>query len=250
MNELLPALPDAEFQRVLCVAAHPDDIEYGGSAAVAAWTRRGVEVAYLLLTAGEAGMQRPPEETARVRRVEQERACEIVGVDNLTILNHPDGMLSDPLPLRRDIARVIRQFRPDAVLVGSWEFEAPWGINHADHRIAGYATVDAIRDADNTWIFPELATEENLPKWSTRWLLVNGHTQPTHGVDVTGEPLTRGIASLAAHEAYFADLPNHPPAAEFLDAMTAGGGQAMGVRNAVLFRAYDFWGGPPGPDAD
>jgi len=53
MTELLPALPEESFQRVLCVAAHPDDMEYGVSAAVARWTARGIEVAYLLLTRGE-----------------------------------------------------------------------------------------------------------------------------------------------------------------------------------------------------
>ncbi len=57
---VVEVLPDADFHRVLCVVAHPDDVEYGTSAAVAKWTAAGVEVAYLLLTAGEAGMQRPP----------------------------------------------------------------------------------------------------------------------------------------------------------------------------------------------
>lgn len=55
-SPLLPALPDEDWSRVLCVVAHPDDMEYGSSAAVAAWTARGVEVTYLLLTSGEAGM--------------------------------------------------------------------------------------------------------------------------------------------------------------------------------------------------
>ena len=52
----LPALPEESFQRVLCVVAHPDDMEYGTSAAVARWTAHGIEVGYLLLTRGEAGM--------------------------------------------------------------------------------------------------------------------------------------------------------------------------------------------------
>lgn len=239
MTDRLPPLPDDEFRRILCIAAHPDDLEYGASAAVAAWTARGVEVAYLLLTAGEAGMQRAPEEAARVRALEQQRACDAVGVSQLTILNHPDGVLVDSLALRRDIARAIRDFRPDAVVVGSWELDAPWGLNHADHRIVGIATVDAIRDADNTWVFPELV-QDDLPKWHTRWLLVSGHTEPTHGVDVTGEPLAKGIESLAAHAEYFADLPDHPAAEPFLTGMTSGGGHAMGVENAVLFRVYEM----------
>ncbi|HQV91004.1 MAG TPA: PIG-L family deacetylase, partial [Phycicoccus sp.] len=42
-------LPDESWSRVLCVVAHPDDMEYGASAAVAMWARRGIEVTYLLL---------------------------------------------------------------------------------------------------------------------------------------------------------------------------------------------------------
>lgn len=61
MTEPTTPLPsfDENIERVLVVVAHPDDAEYGTSAAVATWTSAGVDVAYLLLTAGEAGMQRP-----------------------------------------------------------------------------------------------------------------------------------------------------------------------------------------------
>jgi LmbE family N-acetylglucosaminyl deacetylase len=68
----LLALPEESFRRVLCVVAHPDDMEYGVSAAVARWTARGIEVGYLLLTRGEAGMPNRPEETARLRLAEQQ----------------------------------------------------------------------------------------------------------------------------------------------------------------------------------
>ncbi|MCB0911422.1 MAG: PIG-L family deacetylase [Propionibacteriaceae bacterium] len=235
---MIEPLPDADFRRVLCVVAHPDDVEYGTSAAVAAWTSRGVEVAYLLLTAGEAGMQRPPEETRAVRAEEQRAACDVVGVSDLTVLDHPDGMLVHSLDLRMDIARRIRQFRPDVVLTTTWEVEAPWGLNQADHRAAGLACLDAVRDADNTWVFPELAAEEGLAKWGATWFLVGGDARPTHGVDVSGEPLERGIASLEAHAAYLGDLPGHPTPRDLITGSTAAGGRALGVPHAVLFRAH------------
>ncbi len=231
-------LPEEGFQRVLCVVAHPDDVEYGTSAAIAKWTAAGVEVAYLLLTAGEAGMQRPPEETGPLRAGEQRSACAAVGVSDLTILDHPDGMLVYSLDLRRDIARAIRRFRPDVVVCGSWDVDFVAGLNQADHRAAGLACADAVRDADNTWVFPELASSEGLPKWGTTWLLVSGDNRPTHGVDVTGEPLEAGIASLDAHAGYLADLTGHPTPRDLITGITAAQGQALGVPNAVLFRAY------------
>jgi LmbE family N-acetylglucosaminyl deacetylase len=235
----LPALPDEDFRKVLCVVAHPDDVEYGTSAAVARWTARGVEVAYLLLTRGEAGMPNPPEETARIRRAEQEAACAAVGVSSLQVLEHPDGVLQPSMDLRRDIARSIRTHEPDVVVTGSWEVEFVAGLNQADHRVAGMACVDAVRDADNPWVFPELA-DEGLKPWPVRWLLVSGHTQPTHGVDVTGEPLARGIAALEAHREYLAAIDGHPAPAGFIPMIAAMGGQRLGVEHAVLFRAWDL----------
>lgn len=244
-DEHLPLLPHDAFSRVLCVVAHPDDVEYGASAAVAAWTASGIEVAYLLLTRGEAGMDAlPPEETARLRSQEQITASHVVGVEQVDFLDHPDGVLEYSLDLRRDIARRIRAHRPDAVLVGSWDVEFVAGLNQADHRVAGLAAVDAIRDAGNRWVFTELI-DEGLTPWSPRWLLVAGDDRPTHGVDVTGAPLDKGIASLEAHAEYLAGIPGHPPPRMMLTGITALQGRRLGVANAVLLRAFDFHAPPP-----
>ncbi|MDS0136147.1 PIG-L family deacetylase [Amycolatopsis sp. CM201R] len=243
----LPALPEESFRRVLCVVAHPDDMEYGTSAAVARWTARGIEVGYLLLTRGEAGMPNPPEETARLRAAEQQAACTVVGVEHLTILEHPDGVLVYGLDLRRDICREIRRFRPDVVYGTGFEVETPWGFDQADHRAAGLATLDAIRDAGNRWVFPEQIDDEGLEPHSARWYLTPGMTNPTHGVDVTGEPLRRGVASLEAHAAYLAALPDHPAPADFIPQFAAMSGKAMGVEHAVLFRAHDLQAPPELP---
>ena len=86
--------PDDAFRRVLCVVAHPDDVEYGISSAVAAWTARGVDVAYLLLTRGEAGIDGiPPEQTAQLRTEEQIAGSRAVGVTEVEFFDYPDGML-------------------------------------------------------------------------------------------------------------------------------------------------------------
>lgn len=233
------------FTRVLCVVAHPDDVEYGTSSAVAAWTSQGIDVAYLLLTRGEAGMDsRSPEETGQLRMREQVTGSAAVGVTKVDFLSYPDGVLVYSLEMRRDIARAIRAYRPDAVLVGSWDVEFVAGLNQADHRVAGLAALDALRDAGNRWVFPELL-EEDLEPWSPRWLLIAGDSRPTHGVDVTGKALEQGIASLEAHREYLAGIPGHPPPRPMITGITAIQGRSMGVANAVLFRAYDFHAPPP-----
>ncbi len=243
--ELVPPFSDDDFRRVLCVVAHPDDVEYGTSSAVAAWTARGVDVSYLLLTRGEAGMDSSrPEQTAQVRTQEQIAGSQAVGVTQVDFLDYPDGVLEYSLSLRHDIARVIRSRRPDAVVVGSWDVEFAVGLNQADHRVAGLAALDALRDAGNRWVFPELL-DEGLEPWSVRWLLVAGDPRPTRGVDVTGEPLECGIASLEAHAQYLDGIPGHPLPRLMITGITALNGRAMGVPNAVLFRAWDFQAPPP-----
>ena len=245
MTERLAQFGDDDFKRVLCVVAHPDDVEYGTSSAVAAWTSRGIDVAYLLLTRGEAGMDSmAPAETAKLRTEEQIAASQAVGVTQVDFLDYPDGVLEYSIGMRRDITRAIRAYRPDAVLIGSWEVEFLVGLNQADHRVAGLAALDAIRDAGNRWVFPELIEEDLLPH-AVRWLLISGDPTPTHGVDVTGAALEAGIASLEAHREYLAGLPGHPPARMMISGITAYSGKQLGVPNAVLFRAWDFTAPPP-----
>lgn len=238
----LPFFDDSDVRRVLCVVAHPDDMEYGASAAAARWTSLGIEVSYLLLTAGEAGMRsRDPEEVAALRAEEQRAACAAVGVEDLTILDLPDGMLTHSLETRRHIARHIRRVRPDVVVTQPWALEVEWGLNHADHRAAGLSTVDAVRDADNPWVFRELLEQEGLEPWGARWLLVPNPAVPDHLIDVTGTSLERGIASLQAHREYLQALGGDFDARAMLQEMTAQAARrapAPGVSHALAVAAY------------
>lgn len=232
---MLELLQDDDHRRILVVVAHPDDAEYGISCAVAHWTSTGAEVSYLLLTRGENGIRHlRPELTAPLRVAEQRDACAAVGVDDLVVLEHTDGLLEQSLPLRRDVVAQIRRFRPDTVVTGTWDLEVGWGLNHADHRVAGVTTVDAIRDADNPWLFSDLGMQE----WATRWLLVSAHAHPTHGVEITGAELDAGIASLAAHREYLAGLDGHPEPREFVTGLATAQGEQFGVRHGVTFRRF------------
>ncbi len=236
----LELFPDADIKRVLAVVAHPDDMEYGLSGVVHHWTSRGVEVAYLLLTHGEAGMQTDPATVGPLRAAEQRRACDIVGVDRLTLLNHPDGRLMPTLDLRRDIAREIRLFRPDVVATMTWETVVPWGLNQADHRAAGISALDACRDADNTWVFPDLA-EEGLTKWGPNSLIVGGSPTPNYGMALDPADVDAAVASLAAHEAYLDALgPDYPKPDDFLRPAFKGQGEMLGTEDGYVFSAYQL----------
>ncbi|NNG37268.1 PIG-L deacetylase family protein [Nakamurella aerolata] len=238
-GELTP-LDDNDFTRVLCVVAHPDDMEYGASAAVATWTRAGKQVGYLLLTGGEAGMAEDPEQVRTVRAEEQRRACATVGVTDLTILRHPDGMLQPGLELRKDIARQIRMFRPDVVLTANFHVEAYGGLNQADHRVTGIAVIDATRDAANRWVFRDLAETEHLGPWQATLLLVTGDENPNLAQPVDQRAVDAAVTSLQCHQAYLRHLPDHPDPEVFIPEELRKGGEAAGTDYAVLFRGYQL----------
>lgn len=229
----LARLDTEGVERVLAVVAHPDDMEYGASAAVAKWAAEGIDVHYLLLTAGEAGIASiEPCRTADIRATEQKAACEIVGAASLEILDFRDGMLEPDHSVRKAIARRIRTVRPHMAISLTWELEVGFGINHVDHRACGMALIDAIRDADNPWIFQDL----DLERWKVDRALFCAANRPTHYVDVSGEPLQKGIASLAAHTQYLEALPEHPSPEEINRGVTEEAGRRLGIEAALPLR--------------
>ena len=118
MTDLLP-MPEG-WTRALAVVAHPDDLEYGGAAAVARWTSEGRAVSYLLATRGEAGIDTlPPAECGPLREAEERAAAAEVGVEAVEFLDHPDGLVEYGIGLRRDIAAAIRRHRPELVITSN-----------------------------------------------------------------------------------------------------------------------------------
>jgi LmbE family N-acetylglucosaminyl deacetylase len=230
----LEPFPD-DWERALAVVAHPDDLEYGGAAAVARWTRDGRHVAYLLATKGEAGIDSmEPDEAARVRVDEQRASAAVVGVDEVEFLDHADGMLVYGLALRRDIAAAIRRHRPEVVLaVNHRETYGGTFLNMADHRVCGQATIDAVRDAANRWVFTDLRDAGLEPWGGVRHVAVIASPEPTHAVDVT-ETFDLGVESLRRHAAYLAGLGRPDPEA-MLRPWSEAAGLRFGGRLAVTF---------------
>jgi LmbE family N-acetylglucosaminyl deacetylase len=238
----LPHLDESDMQRVLCVVAHPDDMEYGAAAAVARWSAAGIEVRYTLVTSGEAGIDGlSPGQAGPLREQEERDGAALVGVHDVEFLGHRDGVVEYGLPLRRDLARAIRRHRPDTIVsMTPRERFAGGGTNQADHRAVGLAALDASKDAGNRWIFTELTDEHHEPWTGVRRVMYAGSPEPTHGVDVTGF-VDAAVASLRAHAAYLEGLSgDFPPPEDFLPMMAAGGGLALGVDAAVLFEVFDL----------
>jgi LmbE family N-acetylglucosaminyl deacetylase len=202
-------LEDAEIARILVIAAHPDDVDFGAAGTVARWTDAGIDVSYCIVTNGDAGgsdRSVPRDEMARLRQAEQTAAAKQVGVHDIHFLGYPDGRVEATLALRKDLARVIRLLRPDRVLCQSPERNyVRMGVGHPDHRAVGSAALDAVYpDSRNPFAFPELISEENLEPWTVREVWISGGPAPTHYVDIT-DTFGRKVAALRSHASQISD---------------------------------------------
>ncbi len=192
--------------RVLSIHAHPDDQEFTVGGTLAKWARAGSHVVTVCITSGGAGSNEhtPPEMTrdalVPIREEEQRQACRVLGIPDVILLGFEDGMLQATLDLRRELTRVIRRFRPDAVVCGdpTVRYYGSMYMNHPDHRAASDAALDAVfPSAETRLIFPELLAE-GLEPHKVRAVFIHGSDSPDTFIDIS-EFLSAKLAALKEH---------------------------------------------------
>lgn len=195
--------------RVLAVMAHPDDVDFGAAGTVRSWVQAGIEVSYAIITNGDAGgfdPEVPRSEIPRIRQAEQRAAAAVLGVDDVHFLGYRDGELTVTHELRRDISRVIRQVRPERMLIQSPERN--WNrlpASHPDHLASGEAAIQAIYpDARNPFAHTSLLQDEGLEAWTVLEAWVMGTPTPDHYVDIT-EHFDHKLAAITAHASQIED---------------------------------------------
>ncbi|MEE2521349.1 PIG-L deacetylase family protein [Pseudarthrobacter sp. J75] len=177
-------------ERVLCFAAHPDDIDFGAAGTVAAWTAAGVKVSYCIMTDGDAGGfdANDRDGVPALRAAEQQEAAALAGVTDIYYLHHRDGYLEPSHDVIRGVVKLIRQVRPDVVL--SLHPERNWNRlqkSHPDHLAAGEAVTRAIYPAvENPFAYPELAAAGlDAYKVPWLWMFAGPEERENHFVDVS-----------------------------------------------------------------
>lgn len=194
-------------ERVLVVAAHPDDIEFGAAATVARWTGEGAAVRYLLVTRGEKGSDDPNADTAhlaQVRESEQRAAAAEIGVEAVDFLDEPDGQVQATLALRERITYAVRAFRPEAVMTHDPTvlFVNNEWVNHPDHRAVGEATVDAVFPTARDPLNFREHLDSGVGPWKVAELYLWSTNEANQIVDIS-TTLERKIAALAHHASQF-----------------------------------------------
>ena len=231
--------------RILIIAAHPDDIEFGAGGSAAVWTEAGAQVTYCLVTDGAAGSNEKDADLAQLkqrRKEEQLAAAKIVGVTDVRFLDYADGSLQPTLELRRDLTRVIREIRPDrvviqdptAILLSRDEDGNDGYINHPDHRATGEAALYAVfPSAETRPIFPELL-EEGLEPVHIEELYLQMSDKSNIAVDITTVH-DRKLQSLLSHRSQL-----NEEALDWVTSFDKEMGKLAGVEYAEIFRVIRF----------
>ena len=195
---------------IMGIFAHPDDPEFFCGGTFARWAAEGKRVIFVLATSGDKGSKDltiTSEELMAIREAEERAAAARLGVQEVIFLRYPDGELQPTLDLRRQLARLIRLKKPDAVVTN--DPTARWYgthyLNHPDHRAIGDAALDAVFPAARDHLtFPELYRVEGLAPHKVATVYLCGTHDPSAKVDVTAYLETK-IAALREHKSQIAD---------------------------------------------
>lgn len=233
-------MPDDKLptpERVLVVAAHPDDIEFGAAGTVARWIGEGASVRYLLATRGDKGSDDPGAdlaELAALRETEQRSAGDELGVEGVDFLDEPDGQVEPSLRLRELFTRAIRAYRPEIVMTHDPTvlFVNNEWVNHPDHRAVGQAAVDAVFPTARDPLNFREHLDEGLAAWKVAELYLWSTNEANQLVDI-GATVDRKIAALARHESQFR---NFDEIARWVRRRSEELGERAGYRAAEGFR--------------
>jgi LmbE family N-acetylglucosaminyl deacetylase len=185
-------------ERALAIGAHPDDIEIGCGGTLAKWAAAGCLIHLLVLTDGSKGSwdkDQDVESLVATRQDEQREAARRLGGAEVGFLGWPDGELRNTVREQWEVARWIRQVRPDVVLGHD-----PWRRYrlHPDHRHAGFVVTDAIVAARDPLFFADQGLSPHRP---TALLLFEADVA-NHVEDVSGFEDVK-VQALLAHRSQY-----------------------------------------------
>lgn len=193
-------------KRAMSIHAHPDDQEFSIGGTLAKWAKAGCEIISVTITSGDSGSNDATKdgkykpELAKLREAEQQAANETLGIKQSIFMRYPDGELQATIQLRKELTKLIRQYKPDVVLAGNPEawFYGNEYVNHPDHRAAAQAATEAVFPSAGTrLIFTDLL-EAGYEPHNVKKLYVHGTDKPDTWVDIT-ETIDIKVEALKKH---------------------------------------------------
>lgn len=123
---------------IIAFGAHPDDADIRAGGVAARFAALGHRVKFVSVTNGDAGhCEQGGGALARRRRAEAREAARRLGIAEYEVLDNHDGELMPTLEVRKEIIRLIREWKADIVL-------SPRSNDyHPDHRYTSILVQDA-----------------------------------------------------------------------------------------------------------
>jgi LmbE family N-acetylglucosaminyl deacetylase len=220
--------------RALAIYAHPDDADVACGGTLATWAKRGCDVRLLVLADGAKGTSDPTADVdalARRRSGELQDAAGALGLAGVEQLGVPDGEVENDLATRRFIVGALRRLRPTTVLAPdpTATFFGGVYVNHRDHRMAGWAVLDAVAPASGMpHYFPEVGPPHHVDT-----LLLTGTLEADVVVDID-DTLEAKVAAVLSHRSQLDGDDEWARTAVVSRAVQAG--RLVGVTHVEAFR--------------
>ncbi|ASJ05575.1 PIG-L deacetylase family protein [Thermococcus barossii] len=195
--------PFEDVEKVLCIEPHPDDCAIGLGGTIKKLTEGGIEVVYVCMTDGSMGTlddNLSPHELAMIRRKEEEESASLLGVKKVIWMGYRDTELPYTGEVRRELVKIIRAEKPDAVLAPD-----PWlpYEGHPDHRVTGFLSIDAVAFSP----LPNFASTDGVAGLKPHQVDVFGFyytARPNYFVDIT-DLMELKLKAVRAHRSQFTD---------------------------------------------
>lgn len=218
-------------ERVLVIAAHPDDEVLGAGGAVARYAEEGATVAVLILGEGVASRQGLAPSMVK-KEQEQLRTCttqaaQILSIPEPIIKQLPDNQF-DTVPLLsivHTVEDVVKEFRPTLV------YTHHHGDVNVDHRLTAEATEAAVRPQEGLSVREVRAFE--IPS-SSEWNFIRPVFRPNIFVTLSEGQLKKKLDALGAYGPEMRFFP-HPRSHEYITALAHVRGAQGGFRAAEAF---------------
>jgi LmbE family N-acetylglucosaminyl deacetylase len=221
--------------RAMFIFAHPDDIEFSVAGTAAKWAMHGSKVTYVVITDGNIGSHdqgMTAGELAKIRRAEQSAAAEVAGATECIFLGYDDGLLEPTLELRKQLVKLIRIHKPNAVVCGdpTMYFRGD-RINHPDHRAAAKAAIDAVFPSSEMHLLHPEFEEEGITPHKVNYVYISTYGDANYYVDVS-ESIDTKIDALREHTSQLGDWDPE----ERMKSRAIGVGKKVGFAHAESFR--------------
>ena len=220
-----------EKNRVLVIAAHPDDEVLGCGGTMVRHSAKGDEVWVLILGGGimarNDGSDKEKKDSLVMLHKSAEEANKMLNVKKLIIKDFPDNKF-DSVPLLdivQSIESVIREFKPNII------YTHHCADVNIDHRMVSEAVESAVRPMENSFVNVVLAFE--VPS-STEWNFTKSNLfRPNVFVNVE-DFVDKKIKALQNYNSEMREFP-HPRSIEYISSLIKIRGGQSGMRAAESF---------------